>query len=656
MSNGPSAIRDDVWDQYTSPPKPSLEEQGKRASIRSSEAGAASSSQSTKRSAALLPGDIAQQNLAIEKARYDLANAQRLAQTLTEGQGRASNFYQRMYASNKVISDLKLPPKGLLSTWSEKFAPDASTYLNSDDQNLARFSVEDFIAASLRLESGAAIGKDEFERQYRIFFPSPNAGPKEIAEKARKRQLAIAGFGSEAGPVGREMADNNLKQFGYLQGAPKGSGLASPEVANGNPERSGLTPMIPGEGYIPPKASENYGGRREIKIPQEAQDEAASYIASQGKNITEEGFAKALTDIFTKYGISEVPTPDSVKAVVNSVRKGGGYGGIEPRVRDLSPSEKVSDYLLKNPVSGAIAGFGYGTTAGLLPEAIGLVDPEAQANAEETMRQAREVNPIIMGGEVVGNIYGAGKVAKAVAPALKFAGASEAAAPVVGDVLFSGTQGAAEAEPGERLKGAAIDAALALAGHAAPSVVSRTFKPRPSPEVSFLREKGVTLTPGQTLGGRAARVEEGLAQVLLGGGDVALAARGKAFDDFNRQFLNEAGSHIGYELPNVRMKPTERMKLMREKFDEAYQQARNQMNFVADNDYLDELNNFKQSLGTDIYSPENAARLQNFFDNEIMRRSVKTTVTGDEYKSLTSLLGKRYRAMVKTGNAELAGG
>jgi hypothetical protein len=57
----------------------------------------------------------------------------------------------------------------------------------------------DFINAILRLESGAAIGKEEFENARKQYFPQPGEGPEIVAQKRRARETAIAGLQRNAG-------------------------------------------------------------------------------------------------------------------------------------------------------------------------------------------------------------------------------------------------------------------------------------------------------------------------------------------------------------------------------------------------------------------------------------------------------------------------
>lgn len=71
-----------------------------------------------------------------------------------------------------------------LQTWAPNF-------LKDEDQQLFETFKENFITASLRLESGAAIGVDEFEREERKFFPAPWDTQATIQAKQEQREISI---------------------------------------------------------------------------------------------------------------------------------------------------------------------------------------------------------------------------------------------------------------------------------------------------------------------------------------------------------------------------------------------------------------------------------------------------------------------------------
>lgn len=56
---------------------------------------------------------------------------------------------------------------------------------------------EQWIRAFLRKESGAAIGKDEFTRDFIVYFPQPGDSPDVVQQKEKARQEVMKGFAGE---------------------------------------------------------------------------------------------------------------------------------------------------------------------------------------------------------------------------------------------------------------------------------------------------------------------------------------------------------------------------------------------------------------------------------------------------------------------------
>jgi hypothetical protein len=65
--------------------------------------------------------------------------------------------------------------------------------------NLKKYeqAASNFITAVLRKESGAAIAKDEFEREYQKYFAQPGDSSDILQQKAQARQIALAGLRAE---------------------------------------------------------------------------------------------------------------------------------------------------------------------------------------------------------------------------------------------------------------------------------------------------------------------------------------------------------------------------------------------------------------------------------------------------------------------------
>lgn len=143
---------------------------------------------------------------------------------LTEVQGKAMTFGARMVDSNRTLKELD--KKGVHSTGivkntvgsiaglvplgvGDKLADMADSTFNTlpralggpnaDQQSLDQ-AQRNFLNAILRRESGAAISPGEFANGTRQYFPHPGDSAQVRAQKARNRDIAIAGIRREAGP------------------------------------------------------------------------------------------------------------------------------------------------------------------------------------------------------------------------------------------------------------------------------------------------------------------------------------------------------------------------------------------------------------------------------------------------------------------------
>lgn len=155
----------------------------------------------------------------------------------SEGERNAAGFAQRMEFSeaklkeieNKVAEE-KLAGKNVgdpYATGRTQFlggVPLIGDYLqtkgSSVQQNLYRQAQENWVRANLRKESGAAIGKDEMDREIATYFPTAaeSNNPQIIAQKAQARQVTMdamrkaAGTAYEPFDMSKFMKDNGLER------------------------------------------------------------------------------------------------------------------------------------------------------------------------------------------------------------------------------------------------------------------------------------------------------------------------------------------------------------------------------------------------------------------------------------------------------------
>lgn len=124
----------------------------------------------------------------------------------TDTQRLAALFANRAAASNNILGTTKDLKSGAdvegTKYFQKKFASDyfpGGNYINSGDFQKYDQAKRDFVNAVLRKESGAVIGKDEFDNAEKQYFPQPGDNPDVIEQKRANRELAVQGLRVAAG-------------------------------------------------------------------------------------------------------------------------------------------------------------------------------------------------------------------------------------------------------------------------------------------------------------------------------------------------------------------------------------------------------------------------------------------------------------------------
>lgn len=120
---------------------------------------------------------------------------------MTETQGKAGLFTSRMSDAEPIISDLGGKVGTDPSERAKASVPLVGNYLVSSDYQKLDQAERNFVNATLRQESGAAINQSEFDNAIKQYFPRPGDGPEVIKQKAQNRATAIREMGNAAGPA-----------------------------------------------------------------------------------------------------------------------------------------------------------------------------------------------------------------------------------------------------------------------------------------------------------------------------------------------------------------------------------------------------------------------------------------------------------------------
>jgi hypothetical protein len=125
----------------------------------------------------------------------------------TEAEQNAAGFAQRMERVTGIID--ALPPSAAPGMGSAiagaipLVGGVAQRGVQSEQTQQFQQAANDWIRAKLRKESGAAIGKDEMDAEFRTYFPQINDGPAVIAQKAEARRVATEAMKTSAGKAYR---------------------------------------------------------------------------------------------------------------------------------------------------------------------------------------------------------------------------------------------------------------------------------------------------------------------------------------------------------------------------------------------------------------------------------------------------------------------
>lgn len=170
---------------------------------------------------------------------------------------------------------------------------------------------------------------------------------------------------------------------------------------------------------------------------------------------------------------------------------------------------------------------------------LGIVD-----SADEATKAAESKLMESTAGKV-GNFAGNAAI---LAPTMLITGVNT----VRGAALVNGAANAAltEGDLATRAKAGAIGAAGGAAGQVAMNGIARAIRPNTPSDVKALLDEGISLTPGQILGGVARRTEDALTSVPIIG-DAIKSAQRRGIEDFNKVAISRAVDPIGGQVQGV---------------------------------------------------------------------------------------------------------
>lgn len=321
---------------------------------------------------------------------------------------KAAAFLIRALGANDSYEGIGIGPRSLVGQGLADTVPSVLNVLpgfigNSQDRQVSDTNQDEFIAASLRQDSGAAIPEEEMERQRRIYFPMPGDGEDVIEAKRQARIRAIEGLKQSSG----KLLDETIARYqGIATNNPDPANAASAGVDES-------TNIIDPNAPITPRGPNYQAGPVESYVTDE--DRARSEKMQEAYN---KGAGPAeLNRLASELGMQPFPA-DTMRTLMEA-RQRGQQVSIAPFASGQQGMiEKAVSTVADSPAGAYGIGAANALTLGGLDEVAGLVGGEgAGERAQFAKDYSRENSPIAsMVGEVAG--IGALSAIPGVAPAM----------------------------------------------------------------------------------------------------------------------------------------------------------------------------------------------------------------------------------------------
>lgn len=387
----------------------------------------------------------------------------------TEFQSKSASFLGRLLQAEQLYGQVEPGSRDARTAFGQVFHdtfPSLDATLNSSQRVTADNAARNFIAASLRQESGAAIGKEEYDNQYRIFFPMPGDTPDQIEQKRLARLQAIEGFKISAGPLAQQAIDSVQKSSVSPIGQDANR-QAPPPIPGDTGQQSGVRRYYDENGNIVNEedvgpATGNDPGYKQIAAGVgDAVQAVGDLLGIVGNPLNATINAAFDTNLSTDLGgtlrdMSGLPQNDPTISAINRGAFGAlfGGGGANVLARQLAPSlfrnalvqygaTPVTDAFIGGGAAGAgeaakSVGAGPGGQAGamlaggLVPAVIasryGRISPNmtprgpAPTNPNEIVRAGQDWNVPVFTSDVVPPTTVGGKSARLLGESIPFAG------------------------------------------------------------------------------------------------------------------------------------------------------------------------------------------------------------------------------------------
>jgi hypothetical protein len=177
------------------------------------------------------------------------------------------------------------------------------------------------------------------------------------------------------------------------------------------------------------------------------------------------------------------------------------------------------------------------------------------------------------------------------------------------------------------------------------NALSRVIRPQTDPSVRRLLDEGVSLSPGQILGGMAKRAED-KAMSLPVIGDAIGSSRNRSLESFNRAAANRTLGPIGKELPKSVSPGREMIDHVAKTLGDEYDRLLPQLTWKPDQQFAQEFGKTWQMAGS--LPAQQAKRFDDVVQNVLANKSSNFgSMNGESFKTVESeltRLASQYRS------------
>lgn len=238
-------------------------------------------------------------------------------------QAKAGSFAMRAADALKAYEGAGLDPDSMIGQFANRNLPNVTAALSDDKRNAQRGVEREFIASVLRYDSGAAIPDSEFASAYQTYFPTPSAGPEEVASKKRARDTALRSLMLGAGPAAAQVAPSNQVL------APASAPEAPLQGFRLDPAQEGKLVAFAPQAQSPAEIIAFARGMG-VEIPNEQAQQAFDYYRQGGKEAAQIDYtsadAKRRADLEAQLKARGQDDPSLNSAVQEIITRGASFG------------------------------------------------------------------------------------------------------------------------------------------------------------------------------------------------------------------------------------------------------------------------------------------------------------------------------------------